>query len=360
MRSLLSRAIQIDPSFHLGLTLVVLLAAAEVFAVILHYAGRSGAGRITTLQPLPAAFPRTAAKVAPAPAAAVARPRPSQPTTVGTPPPSLAEQLMREGIQLRDRGDTTTALQRFDEALDSEPDNVGVLLEKAKTYDAMQLYDRANEMWRKIKDISPTDSAAYQAADQRLKVGVPSSGAAAEGAPATNASAAAAPPRDIAGNPEGPVMGITEVRTSQTPDPEAETNLALRIGIKKQPGVAIDHNKVKIYVFLYDTVDDNEVKLTDADVSSEWGTQKHDWTEANPEILMVNYVRPKTPHSSASSSETRQKSRSPKGSATEESGRRKYLGYRILVYYDDKLQAVQAEPGRLLQLYPPPESPSTP
>src|SRR5581483_327049 len=135
MRSLLSRAIQIDPSFHLGLTLVVLLAAAEIFAVILHYASRSGAGRITTLQTLPAALPR-------APATAVAQPRPSQPATVATPLPSLAEQLMREGVQLRDRGDTTTALQRFDEALDSEPDNVGVLLEKAKTYDAMQLYDR--------------------------------------------------------------------------------------------------------------------------------------------------------------------------------------------------------------------------
>lgn len=359
MRSLLSRAIQIDPSFHLGLTLVVLLAAAEIFAVILHYASRSSAGRITTLQTLPAAQPRAAATVAPPPAAAVAQPRPSQPATVGTPLPSLAEQLMREGVQLRDRGDTTTALQRFDEALDSEPDNVGVLLEKAKTYDAMQLYDRANEIWRKIRDISPSDSAAYRAADQRLKLGVSSPGAAVEGAPAANAPPAAAPPRDVAGNPEGPVMAITEVQTSQTPDPEAETNLALRIGIKKQPGVAIDHNKVKIYVFLYDTVDDNEVKLTDADVSSEWGTQKHDWTEANPEILMVNYVRPKTPHPSASSSETGQKSRSAKRSAPE-SGRRKYLGYRILVYYDDKLQAVQAEPGRLLQLYPPPESPSTP
>src|SRR3954471_12623683 len=31
--------------------------------------------------------------------------------------PSLADQLKREGIELRDRGDTTTAIERFHEAL---------------------------------------------------------------------------------------------------------------------------------------------------------------------------------------------------------------------------------------------------
>src|SRR5204862_6263885 len=35
--------------------------------------------------------------------------------------PSLVDHLKREGIELRDRGDTTNAIERLQEALDSEP-----------------------------------------------------------------------------------------------------------------------------------------------------------------------------------------------------------------------------------------------
>src|SRR5690242_9182639 len=41
--------------------------------------------------------------------------------------PSLAAQLLREGIELRDRGDTKAAVERLEEALDSEPNNAAVL-----------------------------------------------------------------------------------------------------------------------------------------------------------------------------------------------------------------------------------------
>ena len=40
--------------------------------------------------------------------------------------PSLADQLKREGIELRNRGDTTNAVERLQEALDSEPNNAAV------------------------------------------------------------------------------------------------------------------------------------------------------------------------------------------------------------------------------------------
>jgi hypothetical protein len=49
---------------------------------------------------------------------------------------------------------------------------------------------------------------------------------------------------------------------------------------------------VKIQVFFYDTVDDKDIKLTDADVNCEWLTPKHDWTDTNPEVS-VSYLRPK-------------------------------------------------------------------
>ena len=92
--------------------------------------------------------------------------------------PSLVDQLKREGIELRDRGDTTTAIERLQEALDSEPTNAAVLSELAKTYDVMQLYDRANEIWRKLEEMGPSAGEAYELADRRLKLGAPTPAAA--------------------------------------------------------------------------------------------------------------------------------------------------------------------------------------
>jgi tetratricopeptide (TPR) repeat protein len=92
--------------------------------------------------------------------------------------PSLVDQLKREGIELRDRGDTTTAIERLQEALDSEPNNPAVLSELAKTYDVMQLYDQANEIWRKLQEMGPSAGAAYELADRRLKFESPTPAAA--------------------------------------------------------------------------------------------------------------------------------------------------------------------------------------
>jgi len=363
MRTLLSRATQVDPSFNVGLGLVVVLALAQIFAVASYYVGRgrpvpTPAQAVATTVARPAAPPASTPAMAP-PATKTA---PSPETVAQTPPPSLVDQLLREGTELRDRGDTTNALARFEEALESEPSNVMVLEEIAKTYDSMQLYDKSNEAWRKLHDIGPSAGQAYELADQRLKLGV--STPASTDAVVTSASLDAASHRDLGGNPEGAVMGITEVKATETPDPDAETNLTLRIGIKKQTGATVDHTKVKILVEFYDTVGDKDVKLTDADVNYEWLTPKHDWTDPTPEVLSVSYLRPKTaivsPESSLSEAAATvrpgQKSRSK--SSLADSGKRKYLGYRIRIYYDDKLQAVQAEPSRLLQLFPAAENSS--
>lgn len=363
MRTLLSRAIQVDPSFHIGLGLIVILAVAEIFFATSHYVGRARAARISAQ----AVGANVARPAAPSVSAQTPAPAPAQPAVspaaVPALSPSLVDQLLREGIELRDRGDTTNALARLQEALDSEPNNTVVLEEMAKTYESMQLLDRANDLWRKLQEMGPSAGAAYELANQRLKLGVPTPGTADSGV--ANSSADAAEHKDIGGNPEGAVMGITQVKTTETPDPDAEKNLAMQIGIKKQPGATIDHDKVKIFVRFYDTVGDKDIKLTDADVNYEWLTPKHDWTETNPEVLSVKYVRAKTGGASSDSSLVEaaatvrpgQKARGAKGSAAE-SGRRKYLGYIIQVYYDDDLQAVQAEPSRLLQLFPPSKSTS--
>jgi tetratricopeptide (TPR) repeat protein len=359
MRTLLSRAIQIDPSFHVALGVLVILAIAEVFFATSYYVGRARANRVSA-QAVTATIARAPAASASTPAAA----RPSVPpaAALSTPPQSIVEQLLRDGKEFRERGDTTNALARFQEALDSEPDNTGVLQEMAQTYESMQMLDRANDVWRRIKQISPSDSSTYALADRRLKVGVPAPPTVEPGGVPAEADVPSR--KDVGGNADGPIMGISDVKTKETPDPETETNLALEIGIKKQPGAVVDHNKVKILVFLYDVVNDKDIKLTDADVSNEWITSKHDWSDTNPEVLLVRYVRAKTGGALSESSLSEaaakvrpgQKGRGSKGSA--DIGQRKYLGYIVRVYYGDDLQAVQAEPARLLQQFPPSKSPS--
>jgi tetratricopeptide (TPR) repeat protein len=368
MRTLLSRATHVDPTFSVGLGLVVILALAEIFAATSYYVGRIRAAQASA-QSVAAAMVRPAVSPAAsaAPAPSVAQPAPSSETVAQTPPPSLVDQLLREGVELRERGDTTTALARLQEASESDPTNAAVLEEIAKTYEAMQLFDRSSEVWRKLREMGPSAGEAYELADRRLKLGVPTPAAA--GSSVASASLdAAAPHKDVGGGiTEGSIFSITEVKTTETPDPDAETNLTLQIGLKKQPDAIIDDTKVKIQVFFYDMVDNKDIKLTDAEVNYEWLTPKHDWKETNPEILSVNYLRPKTrvvsPESAlseaAASVKPGQKGRRA-SSSIGEGGQRRYLGYKILLYYDDKLQAVQAEPARLLQLFPPSEKISPP
>src|SRR4029077_11891165 len=47
MRTLLSRAIQVDPTFHIGLSLILVLAVAEIFAATAYYVGRARAARVS-------------------------------------------------------------------------------------------------------------------------------------------------------------------------------------------------------------------------------------------------------------------------------------------------------------------------
>ena len=361
MRTLLSRPIQVDPTFHIGLGVVVILALAEVFATASYYAGRARAARASS-QPIAIVAARTpspsVAPATPAPAV-IAQPSVSPAVAAATPAPSLVDQLLREGIEKRDRGDTATALKLFEEASESNPNNADLLAETAKTYDLMQNYDRANELWGKIKEIGPSAGAAYELADQRLKVGVetPAAPDSTTTKPATDTTAESH--TDVGGSPEGPIMAITGVKLIKTPDPDADADMALQIGIKRQPDATVDHTKVKILVFIYDIVDDKDIKLTDADVSNEWLTATHDWSGTDPEVLSVKYLRPKTPENSASSSASAPSRRDQKHrgkSPATERGQRKYLGYIVRVYYDDELQAVQADPARLLRQFPNPNS----
>ena len=347
-----------DKVFRIALLVVLAFGAAEIAGLGVFYINKWRTEYIAAHPKVePVATP--APTVAPVVAETTPAPAEVQPaTTPSSGALAIGERLLKEATQLRDKGDTTSALARLQEASQRDPKNANVLAEMEMIYESIQLFDRSNESWKKIQEIGPSAGAIYELAEMKLKTGVT---AAAPPATTTGPGLVGSSPLDAGttrndadGIPDGSSFGITEVTATDTPDPDAETNMKLKISVKARPNAPIDHTKVKIQVFFYDTVDNKEVVLTDADVSYEWLTPNHDWKETNPEILAVTYLRAKNKtvsadaalaEAAASVTPTNRKKAPPKkepaASLPGEGGDRKYLGYIVRIYYNDQLQAVE-------------------
>jgi len=360
-----------DKIFTIALGVVAIFAAAEIAGTAVFYINRA---RTEYIAAHPKAAPAVPAEAPKATAAPVEETKPAESTAQSSPSAtvlSAAERLLKEATELREKGDTTNALARLQEAAQSDPRNANVLAQMAMIYESIQLFERSNETWRKIQEIGPSAGAMYELADMKLKNGAtapPTTAATGPGLTGASPLDAGTTRSDADGIPDGSTFGITEVTATDTPDVDAETNMKLKIAVKSRPNTAIDHTKVKIQVFFYDTVDNKEVVLTDADVSYEWLTPHHDWKDTNPEVLAVTYLRQKnkpiSPDAALSAAAEKvtppggkKKTPPKKGPAEElpgEGGHRKYLGYIVRIYYNDQLQAVRADPTKLLNLFPPP------
>src|SRR5436190_2822807 len=377
-----------DKILAIALGVVAIFGAAEIAGVAVHYINKARAEYVATHPQAPAA-PVEAPKetVAPVeettPAKTTTAPATTNTTTTAPPPAaaqtspssavlSVAERLLKEATQLKDQGDTTNALARLQDASQRDPKNANVLAEMAMIYESIQLFERSNETWRKIQELGPSAGALYELADMKLKTGAvapaPATTTTGPGLAGSSPLDAGTTRNDAEGIPDGSTFGITEVTATDSPDADAETNMKLKIAVKVRPGAPVDHTKVKIQVFFYDMVDNKEVVLTDADVSYEWLTPRHDWKDTNPEILAVTYLRAKNkPMSSDAALSAAAANVTPPGGkkktppkkepaaeSSSESAHRKYLGYIVRIYYNDQLQAVRADPSKLLNLFPPP------
>jgi serine/threonine-protein kinase len=141
------------------------------------------------------------------------------------------------------------------------------------------------------------------------------------------------------GASQNSILAITETTLSETTDPNAQTHLTLKVGVKPRPGTQNGH-VVRIIVSFYDRTKDNKMKPTDARTSYSWLTASEDWTDAAPKLLAATYVRPKTHSPSADG--------------------RKYGGFIVLVYFDGHLQDARATPPELLTLFPAGNQPVSP
>jgi len=321
-----------DKILRIALLVVLAFGAAEVAGLTVFYINRWRAEYVASHPKVTAPAVKPAASAPPVAETTTTQPAATTQTTPSAAALSAAERLLKEATELRDKGDTTSALARLQEAAQRDSKNANVLAEMAMIDESIQ--PPATTTGPGLTGSAPLDAGTTRS--------------------------------DADGIPDGSTFGITELTATETPDPEADTNMKLKISVKVRPNTPIDHTKVKIQVFFYDTVDNKDVVLTDADVSYEWLTPHHDWKDTNPEILAVTYVRAKNKTSSDADLAVAAASVTPPGTSkkkpaaarppatTADAGHRKYLGYIVRIYYNEQLQSVRADPTKLLNLFPPP------
>ncbi len=133
------------------------------------------------------------------------------------------------------------------------------------------------------------------------------------------------------GASQNAILAISETTLTETSDPNAQTHLSLKVGVRPRPGTPNGH-VVKIVVSFYDLTKDNKMKPADARVGYDWLTPANDWSDATPKFLVATYVRPKTQRPLME--------------------QKRYGGFIVRVYFDGQLQDARANPADLLTLFP--------
>jgi hypothetical protein len=264
-------------------------------------------------------------------------------------PASRVADLINLARTLRDRGDTSTALTRLREAQTISPQNLQIISEMAITYERMRLIDKAVSHWRRIYEMGEKAGIYYAAAEAKLSaLQLPSEPNAPQQAlPASVSGGDIRPPESsTALSVPGAELGVGDVRTvDDTGNTQFLRRLKLRIPIVAQAEAvgAVDVNDVVIQVFFYDQLKSGGIVETNANVDSSWVSSPIDWSSSEPEVLEVTYAQAELGLAAAPDEE-----------------RRNYFGYAVRVYYKGDLNALYAEPKKVLQTFPPSKTLNTP
>jgi hypothetical protein len=265
---------------------------------------------------------------------------------------------------LRQAGETDGLMDLLKAAEGMDQDHPAVLKEFALTYEQSGLRDRAAEYWRRILSLGPELGGAFFAmARQRLGAAADPARMESGSAPGverggealanlTGSAGAALPfdPSALAGGSSsakgaevlsldeitreaGAVLGVGPCRVTADPTVVQGERQVVRIPIARVGDEVIEPTAVNVDVFFFDRVNGTGVEPTRADPPvAVWAAEPVDWQGAEVEPLEVTYALPAL-------------------SAPEERahGKRSFYGYLIKLYYQNRLQAVVAEPRELLK-----------
>ncbi len=249
-------------------------------------------------------------------------------------PQTRFDELIQQGKQLRERGDTGNALTKFREAAAMDSRNPVAIAELAATYEKMRMLDRSSEQWKRIYEMGDAAGIYFSLAESKLKEtqaraileAMPQPGAAGVPAPDTSVL--------IEGIAPGALIGLGKIRTEEQADADSQKKFTLHIPVRARPRAKVEVHDLVIHVMFYDKVDGKNVVQTSANVGSKWVTSPVDWADSDTEELAVEYQLPR-----------------PEKAKRET---REFFGYLVRIYYKQQLQAAFAEPERLGQQYPAP------
>ena len=262
-------------------------------------------------------------------------PRPTPvPVRRSVTPEARVDDLVNLARALRDRGDTSTALTRLREAQVISPRNLQIVSEMAITYEKMGLIEKALQQWRRIYEMGEKAGIYYAAAEAKMR--------AFELPPADTPTPAPSLTGDVPleGGAQGfdKILYLGQVGTvDDTGNSQSLRRLKLRVPIFARPGGRVSVRDAVIQVYFYEKVKDGSIVETNANVASSWISAPVDWAGKDPEELEVEYSQAEPDPLDPRSKE-----------------HRNYFGYIVRVYYKRELNAVFAEPARLLKQFPPP------
>jgi tetratricopeptide (TPR) repeat protein len=311
----------IGTTFVVSMSILGLLAALQVFAVIWRYA-----------EPISQQVKNSAlaaqATPAPAPAEQAAPIRPAPPAVSG----QQVQELLVEADSKFRIGDFDAAMKVLDKVEALSPNDPKVLISKALVLEKMNQPAEAIlqlEALLRVPGLPAADRASVAKKIDLLAESLGGSGAPMTGGGSrAEAGEAGSEMRGDNGIRPGATLGIVDVRVKDSP----RGSKILGVAVKSLPGVEVNGDKVKILAYFYEKTEDGAIELTESKIVAQWMSPPIDWAENEPELLDLQYTLP--------------------GSDAEGLPGRTYAGYVVGLYYNGELQDFRSDPASLAKQYP--------
>ncbi|MDK3161952.1 hypothetical protein QPK87_36205 [Kamptonema cortianum] len=209
--------------------------------------------------------------------------------------------------------------------LDIAPELTDVHIAMAELYEAFDDKPKAIDSWQRVLELAPDPSSrihteALAKLDNVRKKLDEQGGVAQSGVPVA-----------------GGGLSVAQVSAQRDESAQFDERLTVSIDIVTRDRTRlIDPAKVKIQVYFYDLLSNNQVVSTKARVKATFQDATVDWADG-VESMQVVYEVP---------AGTWQRELKDTGIS------RNLYGYIVRIYYDDNLEDVYADPTQLAQLFP--------
>lgn len=321
----------IGTTFVVSMSLLGLIAAIQVTAVVLRYA--DVAAQILKDK---ATAPNDEVATNVDPQGTPFRPTTQAPIQPAQPAPQANGQQIKALLAEADKqfrlGDFEASLKTLDKVEALSPGDPSVLLIKAAVLEKIDQSAEAVVLYEQVLRYPglPPDQRAYAKKKiDMLAESLGSSPAIPRNNPLTTKEIpddGGASLTDPTGIPAGATLGIIDIRNKDI----KRGKKTLSVSVKSLPKADIASDKVKILAYFYEETEDGDTVLTESHINSQWMSPPIDWAENEPEILDLEYTLPEAAGAEG----------------------RKYRGYVVGLYYNGELQAYRADPAVLLKKFP--------